>query len=186
MLTLFLYFRLFYINGWILWVFMMGGSAKRKKEEKKTCLFTKVGFTAWSPWLHLYLWEIPSPLLLPLFHYHFYIPPSSLCNFSTFPDILRCSLQPIHPQQRRPEMNPLSCIIHPQSKVLKRASAIVSVSIERKCFCVNLTPPDCRLLRSDYWPWCTQRTKKPVRSQLTSALRLLLLILNGKTSNSCT
>lgn len=69
--------------------------------------------------------------------------------------------------QREPEMNPLSCIIYPQSKSLKRASAIVYVSIERKCLCVNLTLPDCRLLMSDHWPGCTQRAKKPMRNQLT-------------------
>lgn len=101
------------------------------------------------------------PLLLPLFHSHSYIP-SSPCNSphsQTFHRVLSSFC--ISAERTRDETIKLQ--FTRKAKLLKGASAIVRASIDRKCFCVNLTLPDCRLLRSNHWSCCSQRAKKPVR-----------------------
>lgn len=134
--------------------------ARGKKKVKKTPTSLQE--------MRLYSFKAPGciftsmicPLLL-LFHSHFYIPSSPLNSphLQTFHCVLSSFC--ISAERTRDETIKLQFTL--KAKLLKGASAIVCASIDRKCFCVNLTLPDCRLLRSNHWSCCSQRAKKPVR-----------------------
>lgn len=132
----FCYFRLLYINGWILLALQQniclciyvlwsrgegegGGSGGEWEGEirKKTSLQKKWGFTALKPLaVSLPLWYPPfsflsfTPILISLH------PPVIL----HIPWLFAVFSPASQSQQRGPEMKPLSWIIYPQSKSLKR------------------------------------------------------------------